>query len=141
MLAAHRISRRIDDHFDYVLDESAYDTISRLCSRWPDVANDCESGKDPDNVPEVVEIPTDEVFIATQEYIHTDEAAAYARDAYYTDAEFPPIVVVRCPTGNIVWNGHHRLTAHRLAGRPTIRCRVWGELPHDPKLLPGRLLV
>jgi ParB-like chromosome segregation protein Spo0J len=45
----------------------------------------------------------------------------------------PPVAAIKCPDGIIVWNGHHRLAAHRLAGRKTIKVRYWHEIPHSVK--------
>jgi hypothetical protein len=93
--------------------------------RWPDVGNGADC--DPDNTPPTYKVRTNKVFIATQPSVSGHTVERYASDLK-NGVDMPPLAAIKCKGGVIVWNGHHRLSAHRLAGRKTIPVRYWAEI-------------
>lgn len=122
------ISHKTADHFDFVIDGQHISKLPNSPDRWPDKGNGAD--KDPDDPPPTKIIPTSTVFIATQPSVSEYSVERYVNDLR-NGASMPPIAGIKTPDGVIVWNGHHRLAAHRLAGRKTIKVRFWAEIDHS----------
>lgn len=118
------ISPRCQDHFDCVIDDDLIYRLPNSPDRWPDPGN---GGCEPDDPPPTVRVRTDRVFIATQPRVIVSDVENYTY-ALKNGANMPPLAAIKCPDGIIVWNGHHRLAAHRLAGRKTVKVRFWAEV-------------
>ncbi len=113
------------DHFDFVIDDNYIYKMPNSPDRWPDEGNGAE--EDPEDAPPIVRVRTDKVFVATQPMVYSSNVRRYADDLK-RGACMPPVAAIKCKDGVIVWNGHHRCAAHRLAGRKTIKLRYWAEL-------------
>src|SRR5688500_17267819 len=118
-------SMKTADHFDFVIDDDVIYNMPNSPDRWPDLGNGaCE---EPDDVPPIKRVRTNRVFIATQPCVSENQVERYTNDLK-DGASMPPVAAIKCKDGIIVWNGHHRLSAHRLAGRKTIKVRFWAEI-------------
>lgn len=118
------ISGRTKDHFDHVINDNVIYSLPDSPDRWPDAGN---GGEEPDDPPRTIRVSTGKVFIATQPTVREHTVEGYVEDLK-NGACMPPVAAIKCPEGYIVWNGHHRLTAHRLAGRKTIKLRIWAKI-------------
>ena len=112
-------------HFDYVIKDDIIYQMPDSPDRFPDVGND--ASKDPDNLPPVVRVPTSRKFIASQKEVVGSTVYRYKTQLEAGDC-FPPVAAIKCRGGYIVWNGHHRFSAHRAAGRKTIKLRIWATI-------------
>ena len=124
------VSYRTKDHFDFVISENLIYSLPNSPDRCPDEGN---GGYEPDDPPPTELVPTNQVFIATQPEVSEKTVARYAHDLK-CGAEMPPVAGIKCPDGIIVWNGHHRLSAHRLAGKEYVPVRFWAEI--EQSVLP-----
>jgi hypothetical protein len=118
------------DTFDFVISDRYIYGLPDAPDRWPDTGNG--ASEEPDDPPPTIEVPVNEYFIATQRTV-----SAWTVDDYVTalngGADMPPVAAIKCTDGIIVWNGHHRLSAHRLAGKETIKVRIWAEIDQSVK--------
>jgi hypothetical protein len=130
------VSPHCEDHFDFVIDDGYVYRLPDSPDRWPDVGNGAE--EDPEEPPKIEYIPTDKVFIASQPEVREYSVREYAQDLINGDV-MPPICAIKTSDGNvIVWNGHHRAAAHRLANKKTIPVRFWYELDIDTDTVVNR---
>ena len=84
------------------------------------------------------EVPLDQLRLdgGTQPRAHLDEAISREyRDDIKAGAIFPPIGVVYDGTDYWVWDGFHRVDAHKKAHRDTIQCEVRQGTRRDAVLL------
>lgn len=121
------VSSRTKDYFDFVIDDDLIYKLPDSPDRWPDEGN---GGDEPDDPPPTVEVKTSCVFVATQEGVSECNVRSYAT-AIKNGADMPPVAAIKCKDGIIVWNGHHRFSAHKLAQSETIKVRYWAELDRD----------
>ncbi len=119
------VSDKAKDHFDFVIDDDLIYNLPNSPDRWPDKGNGAR--KDPKDAPPIKRVSLDRVFIATQGYVGPSTVENYI-EALKRGASMPPVAAIKCKDGIIVWNGHHRLAAHRAAGRKTIKVRYWAEV-------------
>jgi hypothetical protein len=92
--------------------------------RWPDSGN---GGCDHQGMPRIYHVSTKRTFIATQPGVQEYNVRSIAEGILGGD-KMPPVAAIKCGKRVIVWNGHHRLCAHRLTGQKTVPVRFWGEI-------------
>jgi hypothetical protein len=112
-------------HFDHVIKDDIIYGMPNSPDRFPDVGND--ASEDPEDAPPIVRVPLTRKFIATQPEVRASTVTRY-RDDLRAGACFPPVAALKCKGGYLVWNGHHRFSAHRAAGRKTIKLRIWATI-------------
>lgn len=124
------VSSYTKDYFDLVVNDSYIYDHPCCPNRWPDVGNgagtdnDIESDDEIENCPPIEYISTKEFFIASQPEVSEYSVRSYTA-AIKRGCVMPPVAGIRCRDGIIVWNGHHRLCSHRLAGADYVPVRIW----------------
>jgi hypothetical protein len=118
------ISGKTRDYFDAVIDDDVIYDLPNSPYRWPDSGN---GGYDEPGMPRIYHVSISREFIATQPGVSTSNVQSILRSLHEGE-QMPPLAAIRCGKKVIVWNGHHRLCAHRLAGRKTVPVRFWGEI-------------
>jgi hypothetical protein len=117
------VSSDTEDFFDAVVNDDYIYESPNCPDRWPDSGND---GYDYPGMPPIKYVSMSRTFIASQPEVSPSTVARYARNLAF-GAKMPPVAAIKCKDGIIVWNGHHRFCAHRLAGKKTIPVRFWAE--------------
>ena len=124
---------RCREVFDHVINDNYIYNLPDSPDRWPEAGCDNPAG-DPADCPPIRNISTKRVFVATQPSVSELTVRQYKNDLL-NGAKMPPVAAIKCKDGVIVWNGHHRLSAHRLAGKKTVPVRYWGTIDKTVKEL------
>jgi hypothetical protein len=113
-------------YFDHILDYNETTNFitsggfKKVPDRWHIEESDDEGERPP-----IEDIPLTETFYASQDWISDDNFRDYTEGVKAGDV-FPPIIAIHIPEhGYVVWNGHHRFSAHKAAGAESIRAYVY----------------
>lgn len=132
------ISAYTKDHFDFVVNGGVIYDHENCPDRWPDKGNGAYCDQDPEDAPEIEWVdPTRETLVATQDEVSVDNVE-YCLKGVQSGADLPPVVAIRCKDGLIVWNGHHRSTAHRVAKSKKMKVRIWATFDETVEELCNR---